>query len=50
MNLTDDELMKACRTTVAAWGAECLIDYAVTSLFSYYKDNPEEIKELLEST
>ena len=45
--MNDNELIKKCRDTVDAWDQETLIDYAVTSLFSYYYQNSEEIEELI---
>lgn len=38
-----NELMEKCRKAVHDWDQNTLLDYAITSLFTYYIDNPEEI-------
>ena len=44
--MNENELIEKCRKTVDDWDQDTLVDYAITSLFTYYTDNPEEIEEL----
>ena len=45
--MDDDRLMQLCRNCVDAWDLETTVSYAVESLFTYYKDNPDELHDFL---